>query len=429
MSTTAAAIRRRDDRPPFDFSYWLQTNILSVGKIITLLILLALNVWIINSGLRANPLTTTAVVLLWAIFGALIVYNIVRHNLVHGPLKAVKVRLYTSLHGALISLFLLVALGLALYSFVQYVTFWPRWEAVVVNFRLLMVGRYPRDLIWRPAAAAIFVVALGVASLLTWGPISRRLFRFRKLVTVLWLMSPLILGIILYGVGPAFDAPNAGPLATVNTRLWGGLMLTLIISVVAILVSFPLGVLLALGRQSHYPIIRYFCIGYIELIRGVPLITVLFMAQFMLPLFLPGGLTVDSLIRVTVGFILFSAAYLAENVRGGLQAVPRGQYEAAYALGLNTVQSTRRIILPQALRAVIPAIVGQFIGLFKDTSLVAIIGVFDLLSIGRAVLGQQEYRARQAEIYLFIGLIYFVGASGMSYASRRLETRLGVGER
>lgn len=429
MAATASTMPRRDDRPPFDFSYWLQTNLLSVGKIITLLVLIALNIWIIRTGLRVNPLTTTIVVVLWAIFGGLIAYNMVRHNLVHGMLRAVKVRIYTSLHGSLISLFLLVALGLALYAFVRYITFWPRWEAVVVNFRLLMVGRYPRSLTWRPVAAALFVVVLGVASLLTWGPVSRRLYRYRKVMIGLWLASPIILGIILYGVGAPFDAPDAGPLGRVNTRLWGGLMLTLIISVIAIIVSFPLGVMLALGRQSQYPVIKYFCVGYIELIRGVPLLTVLFMAEFMLPLFLPGGLTVDSLIRVITGFILFSAAYLAENVRGGLQAVPRGQYEAAYAVGLNTYQTTRRIILPQALRAVIPAIVGQFIGLFKDTSLVAIIGVFDLLSIGRAVLGQQEYRARQAEIYLFIGLIYFVGASGMSYASRRLETRLGVGER
>lgn len=429
MTTTVSAMSRRDERPPFDFTYWLQTNILSVGKIITLLILIALNIWIINAGLRSNPLTTTAVVVLWAIFGALIAFNMVRHNLVRGVLRGVKVRIYTSLHGSLISLFLLVALGLAVYAFVRYVTFWPRWEAVVVNFRLLMFGRYPKALTWRPVLAALFIVVLGAVSLATWGPVSRRLFRFRKAVTILWLISPVILGIILYGIGPTFDSPNAGPLGTVNTRLWGGLMLTLIISVVAIIVSFPLGVMLALGRQSKYPVIRYFCVGYIELIRGVPLITVLFMAEFMLPLFLPGGLNVDSLLRVTVGFILFSAAYLAENVRGGLQSVPRGQYEAAYAVGLSGYQTTRRIILPQALRAVIPAIVGQFIGLFKDTSLVAIIGVFDLLSIGRAVLGQQEYRAFQAEIYLFIGLIYFVGASAMSYASRRLETRLGVGQR
>lgn len=429
MTTTASTMRRRDERPPFDFGYWLQTNILSASKIITLLALIALNIWIINTGLRANPLTTTIVIVLWGIFGALIAWNIVRHNLVHGMLREVKIRLYTSLHGSLISLFLLVVLGLALYAFVRYVTFWPRWEAVVVNFRLLMFGRYPKELVWRPIVAALFIAVLGMVSLATWGPVSRRLFPYRKTVTILWLISPFILGIILYGFGAAFDTPDAGPLSRVNTRLWGGLMLTLIISVVAILVSFPLGVLLALGRQSKYPVIRYFCIGYIELIRGVPLITVLFMAEFMLPLFLPGGLTVDSLVRVTVGFTLFSAAYLAENVRGGLQAVPRGQYEAAYAVGLNTVQTMRRIILPQALRAVIPAIVGQFIGLFKDTSLVAIIGVFDLLSIGRAVLGQQEYRNRQAEIFLFVGLIYFVGASGMSYASRRLETRLGVGQR
>ena len=177
------------------------------------------------------------------------------------------------------------------------------------------------------------------------------------------------------------------------------------------------------------PIVRWICIGFIEVVRGVPLITILFMAQFMLPLFLPGGMTVDRVLRAMVGMTLFSAAYLAENVRGGLQAIPNGQYEAAYALGLNGFQTMSRIILPQALRAVIPILVGQFISLFKDTSLVAIVGLFDLLGVADLVLAQPLFLGRQLEVYLFISVIYFVFSYGMSYVSQQLEKSLGVGER
>jgi general L-amino acid transport system permease protein len=218
-------------------------------------------------------------------------------------------------------------------------------------------------------------------------------------------------------------------LPAVRSGFWGGLLLTFLLTVVGIVFSFPLGVLLALGRRSELPVVRWISIGYIELVRGVPLITILFMAQFMLPLFLPGGLNPDRVLRAMVGITLFSAAYLAENVRGGLQAIPNGQYEAAYALGLNGFQTMSRIILPQALRAVIPILVGQFISLFKDTSLVAIVGLFDLLGIADSVLAQPSFIGRQLEVYLFISLIYFVFSYGMSYVSQRLEKSLGVGER
>jgi general L-amino acid transport system permease protein len=207
------------------------------------------------------------------------------------------------------------------------------------------------------------------------------------------------------------------------------LLLTFLLTVVGIVFSFPLGVLLALGRRSTLPVVRWFSIGYIELVRGVPLITILFMAQLMLPLFLPTGLTLDRVLRAMIGITLFSAAYLAENVRGGLQSIPKGQFEASFALGLNNTKTMGLIILPQALRLVLPILTGQFIALFKDTALVAIVGLFDLLGIARTVLAQPDFLGLQREVYAFISLLYWTLSYGMSYVSQRLEIALGTGER
>jgi general L-amino acid transport system permease protein len=216
---------------------------------------------------------------------------------------------------------------------------------------------------------------------------------------------------------------------TVTTSLWGGLLLTFLLAIVGIVLSFPFGVLLALGRRSTLPAIRVLSTVYIEVIRGVPLITILFMADIMLPLFLPGEVRVDRVLRAMGGITLFSAAYVAENVRGGLQAIPSGQGEAASALGLSTTQTNVFIVLPQALRAVIPANVGLFISLLKDTTLVVIIGLLELLGIGRAVLAQSEWFGAQLEVYVFIAAVFFVMCYAMSQASYRLETAMGVGTR
>jgi general L-amino acid transport system permease protein len=184
----------------------------------------------------------------------------------------------------------------------------------------------------------------------------------------------------------------------------------------------------SIGYFMQGNIIKAFSIIYIEIIRGVPLITVLFMAQILLPIFLPKDVDIDNVLRVAVGIILFTAAYLAENVRGGLQAIPKGQYEAAEAVGLSTAKSMRLIILPQALRAVIPAIVGMCISLFKDTSLVSIVGLFDLLKIAQVVVAQPDWLGLQQETYAFVALVYWVFAFSMSRASQRLEKKLGVGK-
>jgi general L-amino acid transport system permease protein len=198
---------------------------------------------------------------------------------------------------------------------------------------------------------------------------------------------------------------------------------------VAIVVSFPLGVALALGRRSTLPAVRWVSTAYIEAVRGVPLVTILFMASVMFPLLLPGHLRIDKVARAMLALVLFSAAYLAENVRGGLQAIPRGQYDAARALGLGNALTMGLVVLPQALRIVIPPIVGQFIGLFKDTSLVAVIGLLDLFEIGRSILSNPDWLGLRTEIYIFIAAVYWIFSYSMSRASRRLEARLGAGTR
>jgi len=219
-------------------------------------------------------------------------------------------------------------------------------------------------------------------------------------------------------------------LPQVATTLWGGLLLTFLLAVVGIVASFPIGVLLALGRQSSLPVVKVFCVVFIEMVRGVPLVTILFMASIILPLFLPEDIRIDRVLRAMIGMTLFAAAYMAENVRGGLQAIPAGQYEAAKAVGLTGVQTMVFIILPQALRAVIPTIVGQFIALFMDTTLAIIVGLMELLAVGKAVLqSNQEWLLRDKEVYLFIAVVFWIFTYSMSYASRRLEVALGLGER
>lgn len=241
-----------------------------------------------------------------------------------------------------------------------------------------------------------------------------------------WLQS--ILGVLAAFIAAFLSILPLPP--PIEPNLWGGLLLSLILSVIGIVFSFPIGVLLALGRQSSLPAIRLLCVLYIEFIRGVPLITLLFMMIVMLPLFLGNAsLNINNVIRVSVAITLFSAAYTAENVRGGLQSIPKGQYEAAHALGLSTRQSLTYIILPQALRSVIPVLVGQFIGLFKDTTLVALVGLFDLIGIARTVLANPNWIGNHQQVFVFAGAVFWVFTYSMSYASRRLEQSLGVGER
>ncbi len=245
-----------------------------------------------------------------------------------------------------------------------------------------------------------------------------------KLVLILWILSFVSTILLLNGFEGSELLPKVQP------SLWGGLLLTFLLAMVGIVASFPIGVALALGRQSSLPVVKVFSTLFIEMVRGVPLVTILFMASIILPLFLPEEVRIDRVLRAMIGMTLFSAAYMAENVRGGLQAIPRGQYEAAKAVGLTGFQSMSFIVLPQALRAVIPTIVGQFIALFMDTTLAIIVGLMELLAVGKAVLQTNpEWLLRDMEVYLFIAAVFWIFTFSMSYASRRLEVSLGLGVR
>ncbi|MFN2137884.1 MAG: amino acid ABC transporter permease [Candidatus Promineifilaceae bacterium] len=411
------------------------------------------------------------------------------------------------------------------------------WGAVVDNIRNLMVFRYPREETWRVWGTIIYLGVLLLVSLYVYSQERLRKSWARRLTTILWVLTPIITFGLLLGVEPwriAAMALYLGVLMIVTSAVladdrlrqttaarwisiivllalwllalvlftrvflagqnlnpdiaWGGLLLTLVIAVFAIVASFPLGVLLALGRRSQIPgvpawltygaailltgyflytntlpqlqedagffrqllsfwpllillvahafqttfkgnVVAAFSTLYIEVIRGVPLITVLFMSIILFPILLPPGMEILSTWRVMVAAALFAAAYLAENVRGGLQAIPKGQYEAADALGFRTFDKYRLIILPQAIRTVIPAIVGQFVGLFKDTTLIAIVGLIELLGVANLISAQPDWLGVRREPYIFLMIIYFVGSWIMVSSSRRMEQQLGVGER
>jgi general L-amino acid transport system permease protein len=296
---------------------------------------------------------------------------------------------------------------------VNWATTSAQWAVVTTNLRLFFIGRYPVELAWRVGwVAAIVVVLLGLG--LAQVVIPRQPLKTRLRQATL-LLLPIGIGVSLWLIGGGLG------LTPVSTNLWGGLLLTLFVSMTSIVLAFPLGVLLALGRRSPLPVLRSACTTYIEIIRGLPLIGILFMAQVMLPLVLPGQWRLDRVLRAIAGLALFNAAYLAENVRGGLQAIPRGQTEAAKALGFNWLQTLGLIVLPQALRIAVPSIVGQFISLFKDTSLLSLFALLELTGIGRSILAQPQFLGRNAEVFLFVGLVYWLFCYTMSLVSRRLE--------
>jgi general L-amino acid transport system permease protein len=287
------------------------------------------------------------------------------------------------------------------------------WGVVAEKGRLILFGRFPFEEQWRPLLACGLLIALLVASCM-------RLF-WRTWLAALWIV---VLGVCYFLMrGGMFG------LTPVETSRWGGFPLTLALSVVSLAIGFPLAIVVALGRSSKLPAIRTICVLYVELIRGVPLISVLFMASFMFPLFMPHGMSIDVLLRVLAGMTLFAAAYLAEVVRGGLQALPKGQVEAAQSLGLTYWQATRMIVLPQALRLVVPAIVNTFISTFKDTSLVTIVSLYDLTGALQLALGDADWRKFFLEGQLFVAAVYFVFCFAMSRYSRWVEGYLNTGMR
>jgi general L-amino acid transport system permease protein len=433
-----------------------------------------------------------------------------------GVLGWLRKNLFSTWYNALLTIGSAVLVIWVLWGVISWAVTSARWGVIATNWRVLLIGRYTSEdpsAIWRIWASLGIVLGLTVLTYVVW---NRELSRARTWVILGWLLSFPVILIILWGVSPT---------------LWSGLMLTLMLALIGIVASFPLGIFLALGRRSnvrgvpllptllvvaawlllpslfaslrnaiallpgvtHPPnnlspvmesitsalikffesarsfllaeislgasisfpwywlvvpvllvagilmerrrgfpginLIKVFCTLYIEAVRGVPLITILFMADLILPLFLPIEWRIERVIRAMVGITLFTAAYSAEDVRGGLAAIPRGQYEAARAIGLGNVLMMGLIVLPQALRAMIPSIVGQFISLFKDTTLVQIIGLLEILGIAKAVTGQTEWIGTQRELFLVTAIVFFVFCYAMSHASRRLETALGVGER
>lgn len=287
------------------------------------------------------------------------------------------------------------------------------WGVVAEKYRPIIFGRYPFEEQWRPLLATLLLMALLLASCM-------RVF-WRKWLGALWVVVLAAFFILMHG--------GVLGLTLVETGLWGGLPLTILLASLSVVGAFPLAVLLALGRVSELPVFRTLCTVYVELIRGVPLISVLFMASFLFPLFMPEGFSIDVLVRVLVAMVLFAAAYLSEVIRGGLQAIPRGQYEAAASLGLTYWQMQRQIILPQALATVVPGIMNNFISTLKDTSLVTIVSLYELTgSLDLAVNSQPDWMPYKLEGYLFIAAIYFVFCFSLSRYSQWVEQQVNRGK-
>jgi general L-amino acid transport system permease protein len=287
------------------------------------------------------------------------------------------------------------------------------WDFVAEKIRVFVFGLYPQEEQWRPTlmiALLLAMIAISVNS------------RFHnRWLLVAWVVAAAVMFILMQG--------GILGLPLVETDKWGGLPVTLIIAVVGIVFSFPLAILLALGRQSDLPIIKTVCIAFIEIVRGVPLITILFMASLMIPLFLPEGVNFNKLVRALVAFTLFAAAYVAEVIRGGLQALPKGQFEAADAMGMSYWQKTGLIILPQALKLVIPPTMNTFIGLFKDTTLIIMISMFDFLGAVRLASNDTVWRPFYVEGLVFAAIVYFIMCYAMAAYARHLEHKLDTGHR
>lgn len=289
------------------------------------------------------------------------------------------------------------------------------WAFIREMWPLFMVGTYPPEQQWR------ILIVLGIVMVLTIALFFRKV-RQGRLIWILWALSPFVIFFLVRG-------GSLTGLAVVQTSQWGGLLLTVMLSAVAMFFAFPFGLCLALGRQSDIPVIKAICVAYIELIRGVPLITLLFMASVILPLFFPPEMEIDKLLRAQIGVTLFFAAYLAENIRGGLQGIPKGQEEAARALGMGYWQRMCLIVLPQALRLVIPPMVNSFIGILKDTSLVGIVGLVDLLQVVFAATSNPKWLGRIEEAYVFVAIFYWFMCYGLSRFSQHLETTYNVDAR
>jgi len=376
------------------------------------------------------------------------------------PVRWVKENLFNTWLNGLLTLLLLAAIGVVARNTLEWAINRAQWAVIPANMRVFLTGTYPADQLWRIWTVVLSLVTLSGLSAGAMGGASHRFARRLTIAAGLFALLPLawstrwtiacavallwasfLLSRGRTGLRPWLAAAwvlslpwtlllmwgirSSTLLPRVETTDWGGLTLTLILAAVGASASFPLGVLLALGRQSRLPVVAWVCTGFIELVRGIPLVSVIFMAHLLVPLFIP-GVNLDKVVRAMIGFTIFTSAYMAENVRGGLQGVPRGQIEAALAIGMSGTKAMFLIVLPQALRSVVGSVVGQFISLFKDTSLVAIIGLLDLLGVARSVMANPVWLGRNVEVYLFISCLYWIFTYSLSKSSRRLERALGL---
>ncbi|MCJ7715828.1 MAG: amino acid ABC transporter permease, partial [Anaerolineales bacterium] len=384
-----------------------------------------------------------------------------------GLFKWMKDNLFNGILNSVLTLILFPVVSYLLYQIFIWVFFAADWQAVTQFPLLFAVGQYPREHIWRVGTIFSGMIFLLGVSWCRWGGLIRSIAFVAGIILIVFALLPVEhpeldmamriylgsnLGLILLGylignktglknifiiiawlivpiLGIVILAgfENSTLIPAIPTTLWGGLMVTILLAAGGILLSFPLGVALAFGRRSSLPVVSAFSTVFIETIRGVPLITILFMFSIILALFLPMESRIDRLVRALMAVTVFSAAYSAENVRGGLQSVPLGQIEAAKALGMGGFKTTVFIVLPQALKAVLPAIVGQFIALFKDTTLVVIIGINDFLGIGRSIINSDpDFVQLRTEVYIFMAVIYWIFSYLMSLASRRIESAIGT---
>ena len=310
----------------------------------------------------------------------------------------------------LITLALIALLGWGGWSVLHWLLHGADWSVVTSNLPLYGVGSYPANQRWRPL---VWITGLIVLTLLTLVGPRQRLWR--KALPIAWLaMAPLGLWFLAGGLG----------LMPVGTSDWGGLSLTLLLTIGSGLLALPLGVLLALGRRSALPVLRWSSVAYIELMRAVPLIAVLFFGQLLIPLFLPPGFEINRVLRAVLAFALFASAYIAEDVRGGLQAIPPTQQEAAQVLGLSPRQTLQLVVLPQALRIALPSLTNQAVGLLQNTSLMAILGLVELLGISTSLLANPAFIGRYLEVYLWLAAVYWLACTAMALLARHLEIQL-----
>ena len=338
----------------------------------------------------------------------------VNFNLIIIFLKKIRRTLFSNFFNTVISLIIISIISFVILNAFEWLIFNANWKVVTSNLPLYAFGSFPSDEQWRPAIWIISLLTLSIVTL--FGPEWKWL---RKNLLLAWISTiPLGLYLLYGGFG----------LSPIMSRHWGGLTLTILLTICSSLLSLPFGVILALGRQSPLPLIQNLSSIYIDAMRAIPLIAVLFFGQLLIPLFLPVGIEIDRVWRAIFAFTIFISAYIAEDIRGGLQSIPDTQIEAANSLGLNQFQIIQYILIPQAIRIALPALTNQSIGLFQNTSLMAILGLVELLGVGRSILANPEFIGQYIEVYVWLACVYWMVCTIMAVLARHLEQRMTINQ-